>query len=363
MAFLRNVWYVAAWDDEVTQDALFQRTLLNESVLFFRDDAGQVQAISNRCPHRFAPLHMGKKVSNGVQCPYHGLQFNGSGKCSGNPHGDGKIPAAASVKSYPVVEKYSTIWIWMGEPARADEALIPNFSCMDPEHFYVGKRYLHARANYVLETDNIMDLSHIQYLHPTTLGSDTVSDAITSVKQEGNTVYSNRQTVAEIMPDYLYAAMGLPHGQPVDRWVDVRWDAPANMLLDAGAVATGLPRSEGRSFPLPHLFSPETDTTTHYWFSFCVPKAMGEHGKAIAEEQVQGLSVPFTNEDLPMLEAQQKMMGDADFWSLKPVLLAGDAGAVRARRLLDKMIAAEQASAAPAAEAVSVSRTIAIAQP
>jgi vanillate O-demethylase monooxygenase subunit len=135
------------------------------------------------------------------------------------------------------------------------------------------------------------------------------------------------------------------------------------MLLDAGAVATGLPRSEGRSFPLPHLFSPETDTTTHYWFSFCVPKAMGEHGKAIAEEQVQGLSVPFTNEDLPMLEAQQKMMGDADFWSLKPVLLAGDAGAVRARRLLDKMIAAEQASAAPAAEATPVSRIIAITQP
>jgi vanillate O-demethylase monooxygenase subunit len=352
MAFLRNVWYVAAWDEEILADALFQRTLLNEPILFFRGDAGVVQAISNRCPHRFAPLHMGKRVANGVQCPYHGLQFDGSGKCTGNPHGEGKIPAAAVVKSYPVIEKFSTIWIWMGDADKADAALIPDFSCMDPEHFYVGKRYLHAKANYVLETDNIMDLSHIQYLHPGTLGSEGVSDAITSVKQDGNTVFSNRQTVAEIMPDYLYSAMGFPHGEPVDRWIDVRWDPPANMLLNAGAVATGGERSAGKTFPLPHLFTPETEKSTHYWFSFCMPKSMGEFGRQVAEEQVQGLSIPFTDEDLPMLEAQQQMMGDADFWSLKPVLLPGDAGAVRARRVLDKLIAAEQKQLAQQTEAV-----------
>jgi vanillate O-demethylase monooxygenase subunit len=66
MAYLRNSWYVAAWDNEIPADALFQRTLLNESVLFFRDDDGAVQAISNRCPHRFAPLHMGKRIANGA---------------------------------------------------------------------------------------------------------------------------------------------------------------------------------------------------------------------------------------------------------------------------------------------------------
>jgi vanillate O-demethylase monooxygenase subunit len=162
------------------------------------------------------------------------------------------------------------------------------------------------------------------------------------VKQVGNTVFSNRQTVAEIMPDYLYTNMGFAHGEPVDRWIDVRWDAPANMLLDAGAVATGRPRSEGKTFALPHLFSPETEMSTHYWFSFCMPKSLGEYGREVAEHQVQGLSVPFATEDLPMLEAQQQMMGDAGFWSLKPVLLAGDAGAIRTRRVLDSLIAAER---------------------
>lgn len=344
MKCLKNTWYVAAWDTEVRTGELFARTLLNESVLFFRDDAGKVQAIHNRCPHRFAPLSMGKLCGNHVQCAYHGLEFDGHGACTRNPHGDGAIPRAARVRAFPVAEKHSIIWIWMGDMEAVDEALIPDFACMDPAHFYVAKRYLHARANYILESDNILDLSHIQYLHPSTLGSSGVSQAITRVEQHGNTIWSYRQTVAEIMPDFLYAAMGITPGTPVDRWIDVRWDAPANMLLLAGAVPTGQPRTEGRETHLPHLFTPETDTTTHYWFSFPIPREMGEMGERIAEEQVAALNQPFSTEDLPMLEAQQTMMGDAEFWSLKPVLLTGDAAAVRARRVLDKLIADEHAA-------------------
>lgn len=342
MSFLRNCWYPAAWGTEVETGALFQRTLLNESVLLFRDSAGVAQAIGNRCPHRFAPLHMGVIKGDAVQCAYHGLMFAGSGQCVHNPHGDGAIPKAAKVKTYPLVERYSLLWIWMGEAERADAALIPEFSCMDPEHAYVGKRYLHAKANYVLETDNIMDLSHVEFLHPGTLGGEGVKSALTSVNEEGNQVWSNRQTVGEIMPDFLYQAMNIPHATPVDRWIDVRWDAPASMLLHAGAVPTGRPRAEGTDFPIPHLFTPETHTTTHYWFAMCFPKAMGPFAEQLAEEQASAINVPFTEEDLPMLEAQQQMMGDADFWSLKPVLLVGDAGAIRARRVLDRLIAAEQ---------------------
>lgn len=345
MTFLRNTWYVAAWNEEVKPGELFARTLLNESVLLFRDEQGKVQAIHNRCPHRFAPLSMGKHCGSHVQCAYHGLEFDGTGACTHNPHGDRKIPRAAQVKAYTVVERYSVIWIWMGEAVLADETLIPDFSCIDPAYFYVAKRYLHAKANYVLESDNILDLSHIQYLHPTTLGSEGVSQAITSVEQSADTIWSYRQTVSETMPEFLYAAMGIPTGTLVDRWIDVRWQAPANMLLLAGAVATGRPRAEGSETALPHLFSPETDTTTHYWFAFPMPVAMGEMGAQIAEQQVSAINVPFTDEDLPMLEAQQQIIGAVDFWDLKPVLLPGDAAAVRARRVLDKLIAEEAAAA------------------
>ncbi|XVN16948.1 hypothetical protein QZH47_07805 [Pseudomonas corrugata] len=174
------------------------------------------------------------------------------------------------------------------------------------------------------------------------MGQRWLKSALTSVREDGITVWSNRQTVAEILPEFLYNAWSIPQGTPVDRWIDVRWDAPANMLLLSGAVATGRSREEGISTPIPHLFTPETETTTHYWFSICFPKAMGEFAERLADEQVVALNQPFTDEDLPMLEAQQRMIGDASFWDLKPVLLVGDAGAIRARRVLDRLIAAEQ---------------------
>ncbi|HGM4966718.1 aromatic ring-hydroxylating dioxygenase subunit alpha [Pseudomonas monteilii] len=345
MAYLRNTWYVAAWDEEIKAGELFSRQLLSEQVVFYREQSGRVRALVDRCPHRFAPLSKGTLCGDVVRCPYHGLEFGGEGQCTRNPHGNGVIPKAAKVRAYPVVEKYSVIWIWMGDEDKADEALIPDFSCMDPEHFYVAKRYLHARANYVLESDNILDLSHIQYLHPGSLGSDGVSTAITRVEQQGDTVWSYRQTVAEILPDFLYQAWSIPADTRVDRWIDVRWDAPSNMLLLAGAVPTGVARTEGRETALPHLFTPETETTTHYWFSFPMPLAMGDMARQIAEDQVSGLAKPFTEEDLPMLEAQQLAMGGKEFWEMNPILLPSDAGAIRARRVLDTLIATEQTSA------------------
>lgn len=345
MQFLRNVWYVAAWDHEVPNDRPFKRTLLGEPVVFFRDSQGVVQALFDRCPHRFAPLSRGTVQGDSLQCCYHGLEFNGAGACTRNPHGDGIVPKAAKVKAYPVIERHSVIWIWMGDPERAAADSIPEFRSMDPELRFVGKDYLLARANYELETDNILDLSHIEFLHPGTLGSDAVKAAKAEVVQEGNTVYSKRLTRNERLMPSLEARYGVPEGQIVDRWLDTRWNAPAVMELWVGIAPAGAedPRKVGKQIPFTHLFTPETATTTHYWFGTSYPKRMGEEGRRRADEDIKYLRQPFEEEDLPLLEAQQKAMGDAEFWSLKPVLLAGDGAAVRVRRVLDAMRKAEQA--------------------
>jgi vanillate O-demethylase monooxygenase subunit len=338
---------MGAWDHEVEAEKPFARTLLGERIAMFRDSRNQVQALFDRCPHRFAPLSQGKIVGDCLKCPYHGLEFNGKGACTGNPHGDGTIPRAAKVKWYPAAERHSAIWIWMGEPDRADESLIPDFSAsMDPGKRFVGKDYLMAKAHYQLETDNIMDLSHIEYLHPGSLGSDAIKSAKTEVVQEGNTVHSRRLTHAERLPEALESGYGIPAGQLVDRWLDVRWDAPASMELWVGIAPTGAeePRKVGKRIPFVHIFTPETTSTTHYWFSTSYPRRMGDEGERRAAADIRFLREPFETEDLPMLEAQQQAIGDGDFWSLKPVLLAGDAAAVRARRVLDAMIKSEQAA-------------------
>ena len=117
-SYLRNAWYVAAWSDDLADGGVLGRTILKEPVVLYRKADGNVAALQDRCPHRFAPLSMGK-VLNGdrIQCPYHGLEFNSSGTCVLNPHGTKNIPPRARVRSYPVTEKHKAIWIWMGEKA------------------------------------------------------------------------------------------------------------------------------------------------------------------------------------------------------------------------------------------------------
>lgn len=346
MAFLRNIWYVAAWDHEVSDGKPLARTLLNEPVVMFRSPQG-VHALMDRCPHRFAPLHLGKQVGNALQCPYHGLEFDGSGACTRNPHGDGSIPKAAKVKSYPLVERDSILWIWMGDPEKADPSLIPRFESLDPESWYIGKDYLRARANYQLEVDNIMDLSHIDYLHASTLGNGNGKNAETTVVQDGNTVHSLRLNRNERLSPELERRNGLPPGTLVDRWLDVRWDPPGVMELVVGNAPTGSddPRkAPGQIRYFQHLFSPETDHTAHYWFATSRRKDLGAEGERIVAEMIVFLRQPFETEDLPMLEAQQRAMGTAEFWELRPILLPTDAPGIRARRVLDALIKAEQKS-------------------
>ncbi|RBH55823.1 aromatic ring-hydroxylating dioxygenase subunit alpha [Pseudomonas sp. MWU13-2860] len=342
MSFLRNCWYVAGWADELIEGQLLPRTVLNEKVVLFRDSKGTLQALQDRCPHRFVPLHLGRLHNDRIQCAYHGLSFDCSGACVHNPHGNGAIPNAARVRVYPMQERHGFAWIWMGEPDRADPALITDFSAMDPQTAYIGKSYLHVKANYVLETDNILDLSHIEFLHGNSLGSAAVAQGVIEVEQHGEVVHSKRTTHNEQLTPDLERLRGIPSGQRVDRWLDVRWNAPSNLLLNSGYTPSGEPRENGRSVYVAHVFTPETAGTTHYWFGIAFPKELGEEGRRLAEENIQWLLQPFTTEDMPMLQAQQEVIGDQDFWALKPVLLASDGGAVRARRLLEKMIQQEQ---------------------
>lgn len=350
MAYLLNTWYVAGWADELAPGALVSRRLLDIPVVMFRDAQGKPHALHDRCPHRFLPLSAGKlnAETGTVQCGYHGLEFDGTGRCTLNPHGDNTIPKAAKVRSYPLLDRNSTLWIWMGDPERADPALLPDFSCMDPDIWYVGKGYLRPRADYRLEVDNILDLSHIEFVHSTLLGSEAVKRAKTEVRQEGASIWSCRLMQDEVLPDAGCDQFGVPRGMHIDRWLDVRWDAPGNMLLLGGACPTGQSRENtvGVVFTNPHLFTPETATTTHYWFSMCMRKSAGPHGEQAVQEIIKVFSDTFDKEDTPVIERQQLAMGDADFWDLKPVLLSSDAAGVRVRRHLDGLIAAEQAELA-----------------
>ena len=342
MTYLRNAWYVAAWDDEIDDDALFHRRILGEQILLMRDETGVVHALRDRCPHRFAPLHLGKRHGDVIECAYHGLRFGSDGRCVLNPQGDGVIPANAKTRSYPLVEKDTLLWIWTGDAALSDEAAIPDFVGLDPDDYAINKGYMHTPANYQLVTDNIMDLGHIEFLHEGLLGSEAVRRGETEVRQDGKIVISNRLVRDEILPPALEALFE-SGGKPVDRWLDVRWYAPANMHLTVGVTPAGSLERVGRETPGVHLMTPETETTTHYFWS---------NGRDFRRDDAElhqalddGLRFAFEHQDKPMIEAVGTNMDGDDFWELHPIILACDAGAVRARRILRKMISEELAAA------------------
>ena len=339
MSYLLNTWYMAAWASEVKGGELFHRKLLDEPIVLFRKHDGMPVALRDRCPHRFAPLHMGKLVDDVVQCPYHGLRFDSAGKCVLNPHGP--IPAAARVRQFPVVERYSALWIWMGDPERAQPEQIVPFDFLVPESWHVGTDHMLINAHYELETDNILDLSHIEFLHPL-FASDAVRAARVQSLQEGETVWCKRFIVRDSPPDFIRTGFQIPPGELVDRWLDVRWNAPATMALYAGGVSSGKPRETGMEVKQAHVFTPETATTTHYFYSISFPRALGEMGAQMARESVAILRTPFEMEDKPIVEGIARNMGEASFWDLKPVLLQIDTAAVLARRILAKKIEAEQ---------------------
>lgn len=344
MAFLKNTWYAAAWADEVGREML-PRRMLDQPIVMFRRQDGVAVALQDRCPHRFAPLHLGRLVGDEVECAYHGLRFDCSGACIANPHGNGAIPAKALVRSYPLVERYSLLWIWMGEAGAADPERIPEFAFLSDPQFQNVKGYTLAEGHYELMTDNIMDLGHIEFLHPGLLGSDAVRKAKTEIIQEGHTVHSNRLTSNEVLPPFLqvwYEA----GDRPVQRWLNVRWDPAAAMKLTVGVLPEGEPREAANESQGCHLMTPATETTTHYFWA--QGRNWGTPDPAMDAGRLASLRKAFDTQDKPMIEAVQRNMGTTDLDSLGPVMLATDAGPVRARRVLKQLLSAEAAAAAAA---------------
>lgn len=339
MTYLRNCWYMAAWADQVPAEGL-ARTLLDQPVFLFRDSEGRPRALLDRCPHRFAPLSEGKVADGVVTCPYHGLAFDGSGACVANPHGP--VTRALATRGYPVAEAHRAWWIWMGDPALADPAAIRDLRFLDdaPATAF-NKGYLCGSGHYQLFVDNILDLSHTDFLHPTTLGGGSITRTRAKVAQRDDGIIAIHWHSFDEVPVPLIAPRLPPGVDRVDAWTEVEWSAPGVMRLVSGAVPAGTPREAGGNVFNVHILTPETRSTSHYFFASTRDYAVDD--AALNEMTRQVRERIFSTEDEPMIAAQQARIGDRDFWSLKPALLRIDEGAVLVRRRMEALIAAERA--------------------
>lgn len=347
MTYLRNCWYAAIWSEALKPGELTARTLLDEPLVFYRDAQGRAVAMEDMCPHRLAPLRLGKLLPNGhLQCGYHGLEFEPSGQCVKNPHGQGRIPPKCRVKTYPLAEKHSMVWIWMGAAA-PDESLIPEFGYLDADSGHdVGRRdTLLMDANYRNIVDNLMDLSHAAYLHDGLLGNAETAWAEIEVRQDGPYVYVQRE-MHNVPPPALRDLLFKRDGAPVNMWQTIRWSAPGAVLNDVGTYAPGDDRANFSGQLGCHILTPETATTTHYFTAAARQGPLGvvpgEGDEALKAQIVQMRRFAFKEQDDPMLKAQQDNI--LRHPKARPVLLEIDVGPVRCQRILDGLMAAEAGS-------------------
>ncbi len=344
--WLRDCWYVIAWDHEIPaadSNGLFTRIVLGEPILVLRTADGGFAALADRCCHRLAPLSKGRREGDGVRCGYHGMAFDARGRCIEAP-GTTTIPEKACVRAYPVAVRNRWVFVWMGDPAKADTALLPdNFSCDHPD-WRNRPGYLHYDTPYLLICDNLLDFSHLSYVHASTLGGSTaIAEArpeITRIDGPGMPGIRVVRRVPDVPAPPFYLRMRAFDG-PLDRWFDYQFLLPGTLLMHSGGRPAGRPEGDDRDAVRLHscqTLTPETETTTHYFFQQSHPA--GHDDERLTESIFQSLIGAF-NEDRDMITAQHRNILLAPDAPMVPIPI--DGALVQFRRLLAERLEAERA--------------------
>lgn len=337
--FLRNCWYAVGWDYEFKQAPL-ARTICGEDIVFYRKPDRGMAALEDMCPHRLLPLSKGRLDGDNIVCGYHGLKVDSDGVCVDMP-GQSKLCGQKLVRHYPVEEKHRFVWVWIGEAELADSTKIPDLHwCSDPAWVAHGGTY-HVGCDYKLLIDNLLDLSHETYVHPTSIGQTEIEEAPIETTSEGQTVKVERW-MRDIIPPPFWST-NLKSKELCDRWQICNFTLPANVNIDVGVAlaGTGAPegdRSQGITGIVLDLMTPETETTT--WYHWGMARNFEIDNEALTF-QIKDAQAGVFAEDLDVLESQQKNIEkhpDHNFFNFKI-----DRGSVMARRILDRAIADQNA--------------------
>lgn len=340
-SFIRNAWYAACWADEL-QTAPQAMTILGEQLAVFRTESGIAGAVEDCCPHRFAPMSLGTVDGENIVCGYHGMAFGCDGGCVDIP-GQKNIPSRTRIRSYPVIERNTLIWIWMGDPERADESLLPDVHWLDAPGWTSVTGTTRYECNWVLLVDNLLDLTHTTFVHQSTIGTEDVANTPVTTDQEGDIVTVTR-IMKDATPSNFYKRVGGFEGK-IDRWQRIWLDPPSTVIIDAGGVPAGTnDKYGGIDTRIISVLKPVDERTVDQVWAFARDTCLDD---AELDADIEKSIIHTFDEDLVFLAGQQaNMEKQPDRQMLNNT---ADAGVVQARRVIDRMLAAE-ASAIVAAE-------------
>lgn len=358
--FLRNHWYVAAWSKDVLR-GLLPRTLLGEKVVLFRTEDGTAVALTDRCPHRNLPLSAGKLLGDRIQCGYHGLEFDATG-AGVNAPGEPSIPAWCQVRAFPVAERFGWTFIWMGDPTLASTETLPAFHHeLENPSWGAATGQLLIPCGYQLILDNLLDLSHLAYVHSSSTGNDDVAMAA-KVEVSSDHEEHVRQTrqMRGVTPAPAFVYYGGFDG-PIDRWQMTDYRAPSYIRINNGSRAEGPSddQIDCRSdlgdwgFRVFHALTPETATSTHQFWAVAFQRGMVlEKDYGLWQEQMDNVVWEdhhiYTEQQAAILSdprADPRADPLATGKDVRPEgALRGDRGLYEVRRVLERLRDQERAA-------------------
>jgi vanillate O-demethylase monooxygenase subunit len=337
--FVRNQWYVAAYQEEIGRE-LFARTILGEPIVFYRTEAGEAVALADRCVHRRFPLSRSRLDGDRVVCGYHGFTYDTRGTCVSVP-GQKRIPRTARVPSYPVVERDSFVWVWIGDPDLAESTPVPRAPWLDDPAYTVVHGMEPLAARYGLLVDNLLDLSHETYLHGGYIGTPEVAETpiTTEVDEDARVVYVSRHMADAACPPFYAESTGI-RGR-ITRWQDIEYRPPCLYLLHSRIAPVGvLPNADGTDPDAFHVevvyaITPETEHSTHDFWAVARDFALGDE-KVSAFLAENNRTVVL--QDVVALDLLEKVVEqEADGYQELSVNI--DTGGLAARRILKAMAA------------------------
>jgi vanillate O-demethylase monooxygenase subunit len=334
MTFVKNRWYVAAWDCEVGA-APMARTICGEPIVLYRKLAGEVVALRDACPHRLLPLSFGRREGDSIRCRYHCLKIGADGVAEEMPLKHERVNRNLCVQRYAVVDRYRYVWVWIGEQSEADPAILPDFWPCEAQGWTFEGGYKHVACDYRLLIDNLMDLTHETYVPAGSIGQPELMEAPIDTKIDANKVIVTRWMAGVDAPPFWKSAR--KRDGAVNRWQICQFLEPSSVIIDVGvspveAGDTIESHDSGvRGFVIDAM-TPETETTTHYFWGMA--RSFDIHDAGVTGRMKAQQSAVF-DEDVEVLELQQRSIAANPDMRLRSLSI--DAGGAHARRILDRL--------------------------
>ena len=333
--FMQNAWYVAAWDREIGRTPLARR-ICDQPMVFYRREDGTPVALEDMCCHRMLPLSHGRVEGDLMVCGYHGLTFDGAGKCVRVPSQD-RVPPSARVRAFPLVERHRFIWVWIGEEAMADPNLVPDIHHNDDPEWAGDGQVMFVECDYRLLVDNLLDLSHETYVHPSSIGDARLPSAPIVTSAEGDSATVSRWVFDHEPAPFWSELMKHSRGYTgnCDRWQIARFVAPSNVVIDVGVAEAGSgaqqgDRSKGVTAMVIDCMTPAGPTSC--WYFWANARRFSIEDEQLTRDIVVTTAKIFA-EDKIIVEAQQRRM--SEFPDYKTMSINLDVASVRVRRMIE----------------------------